>query len=140
MRGLALRPLRPPRPARRVAMTPLIDIVFILLLFFILETRFSEFRALWLPLPAAAPSAGEPPPRTLRLEVFASGRIWVAGASLDLATLGPFLARGGYAADTPVVLAAEPEVRLQALVAIADLLQAHGLQRLDLRPLQDTAP
>ncbi|MFZ1834277.1 MAG: biopolymer transporter ExbD, partial [Pseudomonadales bacterium] len=56
------------RGARRVAMTPLIDIVFILLLFFILETSFSEFRQMGLALTGASAGA-QSGPVPLRLEV-----------------------------------------------------------------------
>jgi biopolymer transport protein ExbD len=135
MRGLALRLERPSRPTRRVAMTPLIDITFILLLFFILETRFSEFRTLWLPLPHPASVAPGEVPRALRLEVFADGRIWVEGTALDRAGLDAFLRRRGYTPETPVVLAAEPDVVLQSLVEISDVLRARGLGRIDIRGL-----
>ena len=72
------------RGARRVAMTPLIDIVFILLLFFILETSFSEFRQMGLALTGASAGA-QSGPVPLRLEVFADGRIWSGGSTLGVA-------------------------------------------------------
>jgi biopolymer transport protein ExbD len=116
-------------------MTPLIDITFILLLFFILETRFSEFRTLWLPLPLPSSAAPGEAPRTLRLEVFADGRIWAEGVALDRAGLDAFLRQRGYAPQTSVELAAEPAVVLQSLVEISDVLHARGLSRIDIRGL-----
>ena len=47
-----LQSVRHAHSAKRVAMTPLIDIVFILLLFFILQSNFTQFRELLLPVPA----------------------------------------------------------------------------------------
>lgn len=137
MAGLALRPPRPPRPARRVAMTPLIDITFILLLFFILETHFSELRALWLPV--AAPEAAAPAPgealRPLRIEVFDDGRLWAGGRTLEASALGDFLASGAWPSATPVVIATASRVPLQTLVGVCDALQRAGLQRIDIRAL-----
>ena len=127
------------RGARRVAMTPLIDIVFILLLFFILETSFSEFRQMGLALPGASAGA-QPGSAPLRLEVFADGRIWSGGSTLGVATLGAFLEPRDSASGTPVIVALAPAVDLQLVVDICDVLREHGRERVDLRALEGAAP
>lgn len=127
------------RAVRRVAMTPLIDIVFILLLFFILETSFSEFRQMGLALPGAS-TGSEPGARALRLEVFADGRIWAEGSTLEVASLAAFLEQRHSAPDTPVIVALAPAVELQLIVDVCDVLRERRLERVDLRALGSDAP
>jgi biopolymer transport protein ExbD len=130
-----LQSARHARSVKRVAMTPLIDIVFILLLFFILQSNFTQFRQLLLPLPAESGGA-QAAPRQLRIEVGADGRLWVDGVTLAAAELGAFLDRRRLPAETPVVLAAAPAVPVQLLVDLCDTLQARKLSGIDIRALE----
>jgi biopolymer transport protein ExbD len=130
-----LKSVRHAHSAKRVAMTPLIDIVFILLLFFILQSNFMQFRQLPLPVPAPAEGAREGP-RQLRIEVGADGRLWVEGVTLAPAALGAFLDRRDLPAATPVVLAAAPAVPVQLLVDLCDTLHARSLTGIDIRALE----
>lgn len=54
--------LQPSRPRRSVNLTPLIDVVFILLMFFMLTSTFSQWRSIELLTPVAsqAPAAQTP--------------------------------------------------------------------------------
>jgi len=132
-----LKSLRHARSAKRVAMTPLIDIVFILLLFFILQTNFSAFRQLPLELPRSVEGAQHPGPRPVRLEVAATGRLWVDGETLQsVDALAALLERRQLPAQTPVVLAAAGAVPVQVLVDICDLLHARGIHGIDIRALE----
>ena len=121
---------------RRLAMTPLIDIVFILLLFFILETSFADLRELLIqrPVVANAQSSGET--ELLRLDLLADGRIWVKGRSLELDMLDEYLARRSPPRDTPVLLALAGSVTAQTVVTVCDLLHARGLRRIEMRALE----
>ena len=130
-----LQSARHARSVKRVAMTPLIDIVFILLLFFILQSNFTQFRQLLLPLPAESGGA-QAAPRQLRIEVGVDGRLWVDGVTLAAAELGAFLDRRRLPAATPVVLAAAPAVPVQLLVDLCDTLQARRLSGIDIRALE----
>jgi len=130
-----LQSARHARSVKRVAMTPLIDIVFILLLFFILQSNFTQFRQLLLPLPAESGGA-QAAPRQLRIEVGVDGRLWVDGVTLAAAELGAFLDRRRLPAATPVVLAAAPAVPVQLLVDLCDTLQARKLSGIDIRALE----
>ena len=94
------------RPVRRISLTPLIDIVFILLLFFILETNFLGLGELALNLPRQEEGT-ESRQQALQIQVFADGRLWLAGQSLTITSLIEHLGANGYASDTPVVLAVD---------------------------------
>ncbi|MBK6276680.1 MAG: biopolymer transporter ExbD [Gammaproteobacteria bacterium] len=130
-----LQSVRHAHSAKRVAMTPLIDIVFILLLFFILQSNFTQFRELLLPVPAKSEGAREGP-LPLRIEVGAGGRLWIDGVTLRADGLGEFLDRRDLPGATPVVLAAAPAVPVQLLVDLCDTLRSRKLQGIDIRALE----
>ena len=112
------------RPAR-IGLTPLIDVVFILLIFFMLASRFEDWRGVTLTAPgagAAAPSAAG----ALLVEVRAAG-LRLSGAPLDDAAL--FSRVRDRLADRPaqrVLVAPGPGVDTQRLVDVLDGLAAAG--------------
>ncbi len=123
------------RPSRRISLTPLIDIVFILLLFFILETNFLGLSELALNLPPREES-GDAQREALQIQVFADGRLWLAGQALDTAGLSALLSGGAYGPDTPVLLAVDEPVRVQQIVNLVDILKGHALSRVQIVPLE----
>ena len=123
------------RSVRRISLTPLIDIVFILLLFFILETNFLGLGELALNLPRQEEGT-ESRQQALQIQVFADGRLWLAGQSLTITSLIEHLGANGYASDTPVVLAVEEAVRVQQLVSLVDSLDGFGLTQVQMVPLE----
>ncbi len=123
------------RPVRRISLTPLIDIVFILLLFFILETNFLGLGELALNLPPEK-EGSESRQQALQIQVFADGSLWLAGQSLTIASLSEHLAISGYASDTPVVLAVADPVIVQQMVTLVDILDAYNLNQVQMVPLE----
>lgn len=116
-------------------MTPLIDIVFILLLFFILETNFLGLGELALNLPRQE-EGSESQRQALQIQVFSDGRLWLAGQSLTIASLADQLAGSGYPSDTPVVLSVEDAVKVQQLVTLVDTLDRLSLTQVQVIPLE----
>lgn len=116
----------PERPRRRPSLTPMIDVVFLLLVFFMLASRFGheELRELSLGGGAGAQWAGPP-----RLVDVAPGGARLNGVATDPAALGAALAPlMGSPADPVVVRAREGAV--QDLVAVLDALAAAGIGNL----------
>ena len=119
--------LAPPRPRRRPGLTPLIDVVFLLLVFFMLASRFGVEGA--LPLAASGGTgAWEGPPRLVTVR---AGDVLVNGvpAPDPAAALAPLMPDGG----GPVVLRSEG-ADLQRLVDAMTDLRAAGLTDLVLVP------
>jgi biopolymer transport protein ExbD len=113
-----------------ISLTPLIDVVFILLLFFLLASRFGQWRAFTLDAAGAsvASAPGESRPAVL-LRVHPDGRHDLNGAPLDSARLVEVLQ--GYCQRDPnlvVVLQARADVELQALVTAMDAIAAAGIK------------
>lgn len=120
---------------RRISITPLADLVFILLVFFILETSFTEFRELAFSVPEekeeATASAGE----SLNIQLFEGGQMWIQGVAVGLAALGAYLDDKQYGADTAVALEVHQRVPLQLLVNTMDQLQRRNLEKIRILPL-----
>ncbi|HEX9646423.1 MAG TPA: biopolymer transporter ExbD [Alphaproteobacteria bacterium] len=120
------------RPRPRLSIAPLIDVVFLLLVFFMLASSFIEPAAIDLAMsrPQAAPQAAAEP---LVVDVRAGGEVRLNGLALALDQLGPEIAaRPGAAGDRPVTVRAEAEVPVALLVAVMDRLRGAGFANLRL--------
>lgn len=127
-----MRLSRLPQPARRVriTLTSLVDVVFILLFFFMLASQQLGWRALDLDL---APPAGaaRPPPETqdtLRVTLDAEGRLALEGEALVLSELQVRVA--AHAPRGPVQVTPLAGVRVDALVRLLDALEPQGARLL----------
>ncbi|WP_372840590.1 ExbD/TolR family protein [Phaeovulum sp.] len=123
----------PPRRHRRASLTPMIDVVFLLLVFFMLASRFGTEGALTLSV--ATPGQGAAwsgPPRLI--EIGAGGALRLNGIALaPEALVGALVALMAGPADA-VVLRARDGAAVQDLVAVADVLRSAGLTQLLLVP------
>lgn len=122
-----------PRRRRRASLTAMIDVVFLLLVFFMLASRFGTEGGLRLGL--AAPGQGAAwsgPPRLV--ELGQGGAVWLNGAPVApgalAAALAPLMAGPGDA----VVLRAREGAVVADLVALAGVLRGAGLGQLLLLP------
>lgn len=115
-----------PRPRRRPNLTPMIDVVFLLLVFFMLASRFGTDRA----LPLVAGSGGgaySGPPRLV--EIAPSG-LMLNGIAVAPDALASSLSRLMQGPDEVIVLRAKDGADVQALVAVMERLADAGLSRL----------
>lgn len=123
------------RAARREAppgvdMAPLIDVVFILLIFFLVTASFRRDEAIPLDRPVAT-QADEVPTEALRVHVSAEGRILLGARELSEAELAErvrrFVERDAAARVVVIPDAALPSGRL---VAVMDAARAGGARQL----------
>ncbi|GAD57720.1 MAG: biopolymer transport protein ExbD [Limimaricola cinnabarinus] len=116
------------RPRRRISLTPMIDVVFLLLVFFMLSARFGF--DLQLPLNAAGDSAGggwQGPPRLVSI---GPEGVALNGAPLAELALPAALADLVEDRSDTIVLRAEAGTELQRLVTVMQRLEAAGYDRL----------
>lgn len=123
-----------PLPRRRlVSLTPLIDVVFILLLFFMLASSFVEWRTIGLNVPAGD-SAGSPDLESMVIGVSRDRKLHLNGEAITWEGLEtrirPVLARD---AAQPFVVQPEADVPLQAIVTVLDRLAAVGGRNISLK-------
>lgn len=109
-----------------IGLTPLIDVVFILLIFFMLATRFGTWQD--LPMSVTATEQTEQvdsDDEGRHIEVLADGNVLVNDERLSLAELAQRLQNSPHR-DTRVT--ASDDAPVQALLSVVDILQAAGLQ------------
>lgn len=115
----------PARRHRRLALAPMIDVVFLLMVFFMLAARFGAEAVLPLMPGGTAAGAGwSGPPRLIDIR---PGGLALNGAETDLAALpgrlAPLMADPG----DPVVLRPRDGADVQRLVDVAGALRAAGI-------------
>jgi len=114
------------RPPLRISLTPLIDVVFILLVFFMLASNFHDWRA--IPLQASGSGASGDMRGALLVEVTAQGPR-LAGEALPMPALIDRLhARRADDPDAALLIVARDGVETGALVRVLDGLEAAGLR------------
>jgi biopolymer transport protein ExbD len=111
-----------PRPRRRISLTPMIDVVFLLLVFFMLAARFGVEQAIPLAVGGGA-GAWEGPPRLV--DILPEGQR-LNGVAVSPEALVSGLAPLMTAPGDPIVLRAEDDAALQRLVDVMETLAAAG--------------
>ena len=125
--GLFARAERRRRP-HLIRITPLIDVVFILLVFFMLSSSFAQRRA--LELETTGPGTPGGLRGALLVEVRRDG-LRLSGEAVSLDQLAASVAaRVARDPGQRVLVRPGPEVTLQPLVAVLDRLEEAGVRRL----------
>jgi biopolymer transport protein ExbD len=112
-------------------LTSMTDIVFLMLIFFMLATTMEKPEgSLGIELPSAS-SSDEAPPREIVIHVLEDGGIVLDGTLLDGEALRARLAEMGRTAPaTPVTIRGHKLARHQAIVSVMDACGAAGLHNL----------
>lgn len=127
-----------------ISLTPLIDVVFTLIIFFVVTTTFQERAQIALDLPeGGAPKAQvEEPP--LVVSVDREGRYYVGDREVlgrDVESLLAALREaGGDYPERRVLLRADAEARHQAVVTALDALGRAGLSRISIATVAESEP
>tara|TARA_R110002051_G_scaffold45702_1_gene92184 strand:- start:57653 stop:58030 length:378 start_codon:yes stop_codon:yes gene_type:complete len=111
-----------PRPKRRPSLTPMIDVVFLLLVFFMLASQFGREAALPLIVGGEGAVYSGPP----RLVQVGAQRLMLNGVAVKLDSLAARLAPLMQSPEDIVVLRADETASLQRLVTVAGQLRAIG--------------
>lgn len=121
------------RSPRRIGLTPLIDVVFILLMFFMLTSSFIQWQQIELKTPRApAGAAAAEPALVARLDT--AGRLTINGAVIPVRDLNSEQIAGirGYSTGRALVVVPAAEVPVQRVVDTLERLAAAGVTRLTL--------
>lgn len=115
-----------PRRPRRPSLTPMIDVVFLLLVFFMLASQFGHDKA--LPLVLGGATVGyEGPPRLL--DVFPDALV-LNGGAVKMDTIAARLSELTTSPDDIIVLRPKGQADLQRLIDVAQILRRAGFVRL----------
>ena len=124
-------------------LTPLIDVVFLLLIFFMVSTTFEKQSKLKIDLPEAAASATELKEEAVVIGIDAKGRFFINDRQLvntQLKTLKIALSKTvGDKKDTPLILRADSKTPHQSVVTAMDAAAQLGLTRLSIATLENNS-
>ena len=117
-----------------ITLTPLIDVVFLLLIFFMVSTTFSRHAEIEIELPEASPEQSEDRPDILEIVIDIKGRYFVNGRPLvntQTETLKKALreAAGGRKSP-PLIISADANTPHQAVITAMDAARQIGFTHL----------
>ncbi|MEM6678576.1 MAG: biopolymer transporter ExbD [Pseudomonadota bacterium] len=122
-----------PRKRLRISLTPLIDVVFILLVFFMLASSFLDWRSIEL-TSAGRPGGAPGVEGALLVELTPEGPR-LSGERLNLASLGARLtSRVATKPDQRVLIRPVAGVDMQRMVTLLDTIAAAGITDIALMP------
>lgn len=115
-----------------INLTPLIDVVFLLLIFFMVSTTFTRETHLAIELPEAAGPVGELPVEAIEIVVGRDGRYALNGAVFtDSQQLGSsLLSQSDGRRDMPIAITADAQASHQAVVQVMDMVGQLGFAQL----------
>jgi len=132
------------KPERRedidLNLTPLIDVVFLLLIFFMVSTTFEKTSKLKIDLPEASAQATQQVNKKIVIGIDVKGRYYINDRQLvntQLKTLKLALLKiAGDNKEVPIVLRADAKTPHQAVVRAMDAASQLGLTRLSISTLE----
>lgn len=114
-----------------IEVVPLIDVILLLVIFFMVSTRFVKESEIKLTLPAASAETKSESPATIDIAIDRKGQFFVKGQALvnsRLATIEQALREAKPAAGEPiVVISADREATHQAVIDAMDAARRVGL-------------
>jgi len=114
--------------------TPLIDVVFLLLIFFMVSTTFDRNSEINLTLPEASEEVTKQQPEDINAAVDASGQIFINGKPLvnsSLSTVREALRDAAQGLeDPPLVISADENATHQSVIRIMDAARQINLVRI----------
>jgi biopolymer transport protein ExbD len=136
---MSFRPAR--RPGSEIILTPLIDILFTVLLFLVLTATFTEQTVLRISLPRSVTGATTThDPRIVRILVDADGRVYVNGQIQTLDDVKRRLDAIPEADRSSVTISADENAKHGRVIQIVDLIRQAGIFRLDIETVSGVAP
>jgi len=118
----------PAQEETELDMTPMLDIVFIMLIFFIVTTSFVKESGVTVNTPQAA-TASQQKNTNIFIAIAASGDVWIDRRPVDLRAVRTIVAR--LHADNPegsVIIQADADAATGTLVEIMDQVRLAGVE------------
>jgi len=119
-----------------VNLTPLIDVVFLLLIFFMVSTTFEHQSRIQIELPEATAEATKPEDESLEIIIDAQGRFFIGEEQVvntELNTLKGAISKSvGEREGIPVIIRADAKTPHQAVITALDATSQLGLTRISL--------
>lgn len=115
-----------------VDISPLLDVVFILLIFFIVSAVFVKETGIEVERPQAA-SASQLAEKSLLVALGENGEVWHGGSRIGLAGVAPLIRQFP---DRPVVIQADEQIDAGRLVSVIDACKLAGAVSVSIATLE----
>ncbi|MFK7854412.1 MAG: ExbD/TolR family protein [Granulosicoccus sp.] len=133
---------RAPREELELNLTPLIDVVFLLLIFFMVSTTFQKESEISLQLPRATDSEVSTPQDRIEVVINAAGRYFINDQELvksDVASLQNALYKvSGGKRDIPLTIRADAQAPHQSVVTAMDAAGQLGMLKMSIATSRST--
>ncbi|SIO22890.1 biopolymer transport protein ExbD [Burkholderia sp. GAS332] len=117
-------------PMAEINMTPLIDVMLVLLVIFIITAPLFT-HAIRLDLPKVAAAPARQTPQTIALSIDAAGKLYWNGKVITLQQMRAQFVEAGKQADQPEIqLSAERSTRYEVIAQVMGAAQQAGLERI----------
>ncbi|NPT40049.1 biopolymer transporter ExbD [Paraburkholderia sp. 1N] len=117
-------------PMAEINMTPLIDVMLVLLVIFIITAPLFT-HAIRLDLPKVAAAPARQTPQTISLSIDAAGKLYWNGKVITLQQMRAQFVEAGKQADQPEIqLSAERSTRYEVIAQVMGAAQQAGLERI----------
>ena len=117
--------------AQNVDMTPLIDMVFILLIFFIVTSVFQKDKGMDIERPSQQ-SAGQVKKDNILIALTEEGDIRVDGKAISFNSLRAYVAKKVKLRDIPIVIMADKDADIGELADVMDECKVAGAKKISL--------
>lgn len=120
-------------------MAPLIDMIFILLIFFLVTTSFSRESGVELKKPKPAPAQADARKKTnITVEIGHDNRVFIDGRVYDVRTVRAYMEQ--FLLDVPkgtVVIATDKDSAIGRVIEVMDQCKLAGVKNVSVAPLID---
>lgn len=126
----------PKREELNVNLTPLIDVVFLLLIFFMVSTKFKDESKLDIELPKASSTKVMEAHAILDIKIDAHGRYHIRGNQLEPDQRAPLraLLKHWHTHDQgQLIISGDQQAPHQSLVTLLDIAQQEGVQNIQIK-------
>lgn len=122
---------RKPTEEPRIDLTPMVDVVFLLLIFFMISTTFVESPGISIKLPESSAQTIDREPKEIKVYLSREGDIFHRDQKISLDDFRTILADHQSAAEqTTILLLADQESRHGKVVTLMDLARDAGFTKL----------
>lgn len=136
---MQFRTRRAPEP--EISLTPMIDVLFMVLMFLLLTTTFNQITFMRVALPEATTGQREPQDQAaFRILVEADGALYLDERPISKEDLGRALASVRDKDRADVVVAADERTDHGHVVAVMDLVRRAGISRLSIQTMSRGQP
>ena len=121
-----------------IDMTPMLDIVFIMLIFFIVTTSFVKESGIDVNRPIAQTSQKKDKGNNILIAITNNEEIWIDKRQIDLRALRANIQRLSNSDDkTSIIIQADMESKTGLLVAVMDQIKMAGIQSISIATKKD---